>query len=404
MMQLLGPRRGTGTPNLVAAQGDLFIAPTFNPRSALLPSAGTKLTLVIGCSGQKRKKRTTAAELYTSSRFKRARAIAESLRAEYLIASAKHGILKPDQIISPYDMNLSDLDGSERRDWGRKIAQQLSEVRGQLCILCTAEYADPIVEAYEGVAKLVSPLSKIVPRHHAQWHEQALAFSRRVEAMRELYQAIDKRRRTGGMFTLSELGMKKLPVRGVYIFIDKSERNFLGRRGRIVRIGTHAVSEGSKSTLRNRLRNHAGLRDGTGNHRGSIFRLHVGRAVLERENASAALPSWGEGQDAPIHVRAHEVSMEQLVSDYLKKLEVLVLDIDDTPSKHSLRAIVERQLIALCSESLIPIDRPSKAWLGLSSPMRLIAESGLWNLRDVGRAYDPQGQGSVRDLISLDLL
>jgi hypothetical protein len=186
----------------------------------------------------------------------------------------------------------------------------------------------------------------------------------------------------------------------VYIFIDRAERNFLGQRGRIVRIGTHGVSEGSKSTLRTRLRTHAGLRDGTGNHRASIFRLHVGRAILEVDDAVEAVPTWGEGQDAPSNVRAGEVATEQLVSEYLKKLEVLVLNVDDTPSKNSLRGIIERQLIALCTESLITIDRSSKGWLGLMSPMRLIAQSGLWNLRDVGRSYDPSGKGSVKQLLS----
>jgi len=390
----------TGGPHTAPPQGDLFQAPILDPRSALLPPAGTKLTLLIGCSGQKKTTPSTAAELYTSPRFQGARAIAERLDAEYLIVSAQHGLLKPDQIISPYDLDLRGIDPSARRVWGKNIARQLREVPGQLCMLCTAEYSDPIVEAYGGEARVVTPLLDIEARFHDQWYQQALVFSQRVEDLRELYRAIIRHRKIGDSFALAELSAKALPHRGVYIFIDRAERNFLGQRGRIVRIGTHGVSEGSKSTLRTRLRTHAGLRDGTGNHRASIFRLHVGRAILEVDDAVEAVPTWGEGQDAPSNVRAGEVATEQLVSEYLKKLEVLVLNVDDTPSKNSLRGIIERQLIALCTESLITIDRSSKGWLGLMSPMRLIAQSGLWNLRDVGRSYDPSGKGSVKQLLS----
>src|ERR1043166_7895880 len=80
-----------------------------------------------------------------------------------------------------------------------------------------------------------------------------------------------------------------LPKRGVYFFCEPGE-SWSGKSGdqRVVRVGTHAVSAGSKSTLRGRLKQHLGTRSGGGNHRGSIFRLHVGAALLARDGIESA--------------------------------------------------------------------------------------------------------------------
>ena len=79
-------------------------------------------------------------------------------------------------------------------------------------------------------------------------------------------------------------GRSRWPTRGVYFFQEPGEH----RKGyqdvpRIVRVGTHAVSANSKATLWNRLRTHRGDRAGDGSHRSSVFRLHVGAALLARD-------------------------------------------------------------------------------------------------------------------------
>ena len=67
---------------------------------------------------------------------------------------------------------------------------------------------------------------------------------------------------------------------------------------RVVRIGTHALAAcGSRSTLRQRLGQHRGGASGRGNHRGSIFRLLVGQALLTRGGLPPC-PSWGVKGDA----------------------------------------------------------------------------------------------------------
>lgn len=386
-------------------QGDLFLAPRFNTLEALMGANGKPSTILIGCGHTKRKSAAPARLLYTSNRFQTACASAETLGAKYFIVSGLHGLVKPEQVLEPYDLHLDNLDTDEKREWSAKVIADLRRVSdpGKLCILSTTAYSDPIVQSIascKDMPPVSAPLAEIDERYHEAWHQQALAASKRVNDLRGLYDLIDNARSRGKTFQLGELSKQELPTRGVYVFLDSREPNFDGTSPRIVRIGTHAVSEGSKSTLRTRLRNHLGLANGSGSHRGSIFRLHVGRAMLDKENALDQLQSWGSGQDAPAEIRAKEQEHEVRVGDYLRKLEVFIIEIDDEPSKHSLRASVERQLIALCSEALQPIDTPTNNWLGLHSPMELIVSSGLWNLRDVGREYDPSGIGSVQDICS----
>jgi hypothetical protein len=189
-------------------------------------------------------------------------------------------------------------------------------------------------------------------------------------------------------------GNGALPVRGVYFFFEHGE----ARRGipgtpRVVRVGTHAVSKGSKSILRQRLKAHLGTRAGGGNHRGSIFRLHVGVALLQREKLQ--LPWWGDGRSAPkalresANARTEEAAWEQRVSAYIGAMPVLWVDVPGEAGPDSCRALIERNAIALLSNHRAPVDPPSEGWLGHHSERDAICSSGLWNLNSVDGDYDP---------------
>jgi hypothetical protein len=184
----------------------------------------------------------------------------------------------------------------------------------------------------------------------------------------------------------------RLPERGVYFFLDPTTSNEQDQ-WRICRIGTHAVSLGSKSTLRARLRAHFGTRSGSGNHRGSIFRLHVGNALLRRDQREIA--TWGIGSVAPPALRASEVLREaearheQQVSNYIGQLPVLWVAVPDEASPASERSIIERNAIALLSQDTQRSAMPPNGWLGEHSPRREIRESRLWNLNYVDDDYDP---------------
>ena len=179
------------------------------------------------------------------------------------------------------------------------------------------------------------------------------------------------------------------PGRGVYFFFEDREFREDGSTLRIVRVGTHAVSANSRTTLWNRLHTHKGALSGGGNHRGSIFRKRVGEALLQVRGYSPEIgASWGIGNSAPKSTRLAELPLERDVSMVIGLMPFLWLEVNDTPGTASDRAYLERNCIALLSNyEKEPIDRPSESWLGLRSPQATIRKSGLWNTNHVGDGY-----------------
>jgi len=184
-----------------------------------------------------------------------------------------------------------------------------------------------------------------------------------------------------------------IPGRGVYFIQDPQEIRGAESAMRIVRVGTHALKIGAKSTLWQRLRQHRGTGSGNGNHRGSIFRLHVGEALINQE--LAIVSTWGVGQKKPQEMWENpkltevEEAWERRVSEYLGKLRISWVNIPDDPSPQSERAFIEQNVIALLSNRMNPLDPPSTGWLGHHSSDFLIQKSGLWNINHLERSVAP---------------
>jgi hypothetical protein len=102
----------------------------------------------------------------------------------------------------------------------------------------------------------------------------------RLSDLVRYYDLLDRlEQKLGGERRLSECsGRMDWPKRGVYFFFEPGEeRRDSGHGPRVVRVGTHALTTNSRTTLWNRLSQHRGVeKSGGGNHRGSIFRLIVG--------------------------------------------------------------------------------------------------------------------------------
>jgi len=194
------------------------------------------------------------------------------------------------------------------------------------------------------------------------------------------------------------------PKRGVYFFFENGElRKQSGSDLRVVRVGTHALKNGSRTTLWKRLRNHKGTRSGGGNHRGSVFRLLVGAALMKRDK-HLYVESWGRRSSAPKEVRERELALEKRVSAYIGEMPFLWLKVDDKPSPRSLRGIIERSSIALLSNWGKPepgaIDQPSETWLGRHSDRDKVCKSGLWNSNHVDAGYDNVFLSKLAKLVS----
>ena len=210
-----------------------------------------------------------------------------------------------------------------------------------------------------------------------------------------LYDLIDQlEAQVGGKQKLAEChGRMDWPERGLYIFFSPDETRQGTSQSRITRIGTHAVSTGSGTTLWNRLISHRGTFTGKyangGHHRGTVFRLRIGEAMIERDDLHDRYPRWGEGSSAGSDIREQELEHERRVSDYIRELPFLWVKVDDEPGPESLRATLEQNLIALLSNyNKNPVDPRDTTWLGKYSPNRKIRESGLWNVDHVDDKYD----------------
>jgi len=193
-------------------------------------------------------------------------------------------------------------------------------------------------------------------------------------------------RGVGGCRVMGECtGRLVWPERGVYFFFEPGEVRSDLSTPRVVRVGTHAVSRGARTTLWSRLRAHRGTNAGRGNHRASVFRRHVGDALIRRSGRREEFPFWGKGSSAPRH-RASEAPLEKLVSDNIRRMSVLWLTVTDDAGPASNRAYLERNAISV----LTAADPPSVNWLGNHSIRQKIRESGLWNIDHLGGRCDSE--------------
>ncbi len=237
---------------------------------------------------------------------------------------------------------------------------------------------------------------------------------RLADTMR-FYELLDRlATRVGGPRCLRSChGGMDWPQRGVYFFYESGEaRSGTGAGRRVVRVGTHGLTNGSRSTLWGRLSQHRGSpRSGRGNHRGSIFRLLVGIALAKRINIP--LPeSWGVAGTAGeaalrlnvdrVAVNESEAGMEARVSECIGQMPFLWLNVNDAPGPRSNRALIERSAIALLSGYRRPAaDAPSTDWLGHCSDRERVRLSGLWNNNHVDETYDSSFLGEIESRIDV---
>lgn len=227
-----------------------------------------------------------------------------------------------------------------------------------------------------------------------------VAFEARLHHIRRFYKTLDSMETSvGGKHTLeTSEGRMNWPKRGVYFFFEPGEiRTTSGAGLRVTRVGTHALKEDSKSTLWGRLRAHRGTMGGSnpggGNHRGSVFRLHVGTGLIHRDDWSETVASyWSVGSSAKRSVRDCERPLERAVSRHIRSMPFLWVGVEDAAGPSSLRGYIERNAIALLSNYKHqddPLDPSSSSWLGRWAASEQLRLSGLWNVDHVAEGYDP---------------
>lgn len=83
---------------------------------------------LVSCVKQKHDHAARASDLYTSQLFRGLRRYAETHADVWYILSAEHGVLRPEQVIEPYERTLNRMLKRERVDWSKRVQQQLIEI------------------------------------------------------------------------------------------------------------------------------------------------------------------------------------------------------------------------------------------------------------------------------------
>ena len=184
------------------------------------------------------------------------------------------------------------------------------------------------------------------------------------------------------------LNMDLIPMNGVYVMFERGERGH--DTDRIVRVGTHR----GDNQLRSRMEQHF-INE---NKDRSIYRKHVGRALLNRDD-DPFIEQWNldltssaaKKRYAGIVDFEKQRQVEQLVTDYLQSnLSFVCFQADDRDE----RLKWEERIIS--TVSLCDQCGPSVDWMGLHAPNPKIGESGLWLVQ--GLYKEPLSEGELDEL------
>ncbi len=342
----------------------------------------SSVKIIIGCSKEKALIPKKAAELYISDRFLAAKEFASYIATPWLILSAKHGILEGHEKIAPYDYKLNDMSNDEQYVWAKRAAQDILKVTTQndnVIFIGDEYYFSKIKNILtENKLNVFLPLEYVKKINHTDWLRTFRYYNKKINTFYDILHYYSDKYGLIKDFS-SFTNKEKCPKQGLYIFLHKDEKRLLDpTRIRIARVGTHAVSQNSKTLLWHRLKTHKGTNSGYGNHRSSIFRSYVGSAIIEREKLGVI--TWNKKTIISSETQ-NEKEIEKRVSEYINdNFQLICLDIPGEALKTNDRAYIERNLIALLSNSLKFSDTPPANWLGSYAPNELVKKSGLWNV------------------------
>lgn len=164
-------------------------------------------------------------------------------------------------------------------------------------------------------------------------------------------------------------------LNGIYLLFEKGE--FGHGQERIVRVGTHT----GENQLRSRLKQHFLNK----NKDRSIFRKHIGRAILTKNN-DPFIEFWEKDLTSQKNKEAfspmidfnYQKKIEDQVSQYIQNnFSFCVIQIETKKE----RLDIEKKIISTlswCKEC-----RKTEKWLGNYSPKEKIVKSGLWLINEL---------------------
>jgi hypothetical protein len=85
---------------------------------------------LVGCVSEKLNRPALARDLYRSALFVGRRRYVEGSCDDWFILSAKHGLVRQDEVLEPYDQALTGAGRAIKRAWAGRVIEQLVETVG----------------------------------------------------------------------------------------------------------------------------------------------------------------------------------------------------------------------------------------------------------------------------------
>lgn len=130
---------------------------------------------LIACCKRKAAEPCAARDLYQGALFRKSRAWVERQDGHWFVLSARHGLVLPDQILAPYDLQMHDLNAWQQRSWGARVRLQLQEHtidQRPLTILAGRAYRDALGLP---AAEVVAPLEGLGIGEQMAWLDRQVA-------------------------------------------------------------------------------------------------------------------------------------------------------------------------------------------------------------------------------------
>jgi cytoplasmic iron level regulating protein YaaA (DUF328/UPF0246 family) len=132
---------------------------------------------LVSCVKSKRPTSAPAAELYTSALFRGLRTYAENNADRWYVLSAAHGLVRPDQVLDPYEKTLNRMRRAERDAWARSVQTALEDVlpRGaDILMLAGERYREGLIPFLQNRGHVVDvPLQGLPFGKQLQFLKQA---------------------------------------------------------------------------------------------------------------------------------------------------------------------------------------------------------------------------------------
>ncbi len=327
-----------------------------------------KKIVLISCVSKKQERKTTAERIYISPLFKKNLRYAKSLSPDLiLILSAKHGVLKLDQEIEPYDKTLNKMNKRESKEWTELVLKQLKNIsdlrKDNFIFLAGNNYRKNLLSE---ITNYQIPMKGLKIGKQLQWLTENIMENN----CSKIHKLFNECKHHSIPYNENEI-----PKNGIYILFEKGEFAHGGKR--IVRIGTHT----GKDQLRSRIKQHFLSK----NKDRSIFRKNIGRAILNSKNDSF-IEQWEwdlttrankEKYSDLLDIQKQEM-IENQVTEYMhNNFSFAVFEVNEKQD----RLLFESRIIS--TVSCCNKCGGNKNWLGNHSPKEKIRKSGLWLVNEL---------------------